>query len=468
MARAALRTAVVGCLVLSALAGTASAAPQDPIVLVRAWWDAADAGARASAAARVAAHKDYRPARLREWLHKAVAFPALTPGSHTMTVDVGGGQQRRIFLIVPEGYRPDRAWPLIYALHPSGEPADRWAEQVHRMLGRRGADFVVASPEYFKNYLIEAPPYIPEHQALIDAVARQVHVNADRVYPFGYSRGGFGAWYAALYYPHRFAGMVCMAAGFDVAPADDGLWTHLVRNVAHLPVLNTWGERDPLIIRDIGDNPVGTFAESNRRFARELQGMDLPITNLEVPGGVHNQLAPPGPAIVTIITGVRQDDPKRLTHVFRHLHQAGSYWLEGLSWVGERWGDDLIPPLPAGSQPAARDAAALAKQIEPLLGRMTGERDGQVIRVTRRHIGDVVVWLGEQTIDWGKPVTIEVDGRSAFTGRVTPDAAVALARAKATMDFEQLRFAGIRIDADGRATVLTEATMPEPVWKTAR
>jgi len=41
----------------------------------------------------------------------------------------------------------------------------------------------------------------------------------------------------------------------------------------------------------------------------------------------------------------------RVEHTFRHLHQASCYWLEGLSWVGESWGD--LPParVPAPVRP---------------------------------------------------------------------------------------------------------------------
>ena len=305
-----------------------------------------------------------------------------------------------------------------------------------------------------------------EHAAILDAVARRVHVDAGRVYAFGYSKGGFGAWFVALYYPDRIAGAVAMAAGFDVAPADDGFWKLLVRNVAHVPVLNAWGERDPLAIQDLAEKPLATFAESNRRFEREVRGLGLPITNLEVPGAAHNQLAPPGAAIVEIVTARRRVDPDRIDHAFRHLHQASCYWLEGLTWVGAAWGDPSPPPEPGRA--GEPEAAALARTLEPRLGRLTGVRDGQAFRVTRRHVGDVVVWLGERTIDWSRPVTIEVDGKVAFSGRVVPDPALALARAAATMDFDDLKLAGVRVSASGEATVLTAGTLPEPVWRTGR
>ena len=156
-------------------------------------------------------------------------------------------------------------------------------------------------------------------------------------------------------------------------------------------------------------------------------------------------------------------DPRRVGHVFRHLHQASSYWLEGLSWVGDAWSDPWPKPTPA--QPGESEAAALARALEPLLGRLTGARDGQTIRVTSRHIGDLVVWLGERSVNWDQPVTVERDGKVVFSGKLAQDVELALARAKATMDFERLCFAGIRVDASGEASVVTAASMPEPAWK---
>ncbi len=378
-------------------------------------------------------------------------------------MDVPAEGARPVVLVLPEGYRPDRAWPLVYALHPSGEPAERWAEQVRRMLGTRAREFVIASPEYRQNYIAVKPPFVAEHAVILDAVARIVHVDADRVYAFGYSKGGFAAWYVTVYFADRFAATIALAAGFDVAPGPDGFWRHLAPNISHVPVLNAWGDRDPLIIRDLAEKPAGTFAESNRWFAREVRGLSLPITNIEVPSADHFQLPPPMSAISDTLSSRRAVDPSGLTHTFRHLHQASSYWIEGLTWVGDSWGDPW--PARAAARSGESEASVLARTLEPLLGRLTGTRDGQTIRVTRRHIGDIVIWLGERSMNWDQPVTIEVDGKMVFSGKVAPDVELALARAKATMDFERLVFAGVRVNASGDASNVTAATMPEPAWR---
>ena len=157
-----------------------SSAQEDRAFLVRGWyWAERDADARASLARLLASRADYRPSRLREWLHDGVPFETLAPGSSTITVDAGADDTARVTLVLPEGYRHDWAWPRD-ALHPSGEPAEPWAGQVQRMLGVRARDFVIASPEYRQNYIAAKPPFVAEHAAILDAVARIVHVDADR------------------------------------------------------------------------------------------------------------------------------------------------------------------------------------------------------------------------------------------------------------------------------------------------
>jgi len=466
-AAAIARLAVVGALLSQpAVTGIRSAGSPaaSPMELVRAWLAAADQMQRGAIVAELTAHRDYRPARVGDWLHRAVSFPSLRPGIDVMRVDVGHGDARQIVLRVPDGYRADRAWPLIYALHPSGQPAAEWAMRVEQLLGARAGQYVIAAPNQTRqNYIAAKPPFTPEHPVLLDAIGQRVHVDADRVYTVGYSRGAYGAWFVSLYYADRFAGAVALAGAFDVAVDDDGFWKVLVGNVAHVPVLNAWGERDTQEVRGLDGQPAGTFASQNRRLGQLVSGLDLPITSIEVEGAGHNDMTPPIDAVMATVVRRRPHDPKRVGHVFRHLHQASCYWLEGLSWEGDSWGESRPPLLPAREGETER--SRLARTLEPLLGRLEGRIEGQIIRVTRRHVGDLAVWFGDGTIDWKRPVAIEVDGARVFEGMIDRDLGVCLARAAATWDFDSLRWAGVRVDANGRASVITTDTVPRPAWR---
>jgi hypothetical protein len=66
-----------------------------------------------------------------------------------------------------------------------------------------------------------------------------------------------------------------------------------------------------------------------------------------------------------------------------------------------------------------------------------------------------VIWLGDGMVDWAKPITVVANGREAFAGKVAPDLAVCLAQAARTLDFDRLRWAGVKVARDGRAALVT-------------
>jgi hypothetical protein len=96
--------------------------------------------------------------------------------------------------------------------------------------------------------------------------------------------------------------------------------------------------------------------------------------------------------------------------------------------------------------------------VRELLGHLRGEVAGQTLKVDRRHVGEMTVWLGEGMVDWAKPVTVEVSGRRVFTGVLKPDLLVCLSQAARTLDFDRLRWAGVRVDARGKAEPITGRT----------
>ena len=73
--------ALAALLWLSPGAPRTPAAQDDPASLVRAYWAERDADARAALARRIASHPDYRPSRLRDWLHGGVPFEEMAPGT---------------------------------------------------------------------------------------------------------------------------------------------------------------------------------------------------------------------------------------------------------------------------------------------------------------------------------------------------------------------------------------------------
>jgi len=101
--------------------------------------------------------------------------------------------------------------------------------------------------------------------------------------------------------------------------------------------------------------------------------------------------------------------------------------------------------------------------VRELLGHLRGEVVGQTLRVDRRHVGELTVWVGEGMVDWTKPVTVELAGKKAFSGLLKPDLLVCLSQAARSLDFDRLRWAGVRVDAHGKGEPVTDKTPFPPL-----
>ncbi|MCP3962375.1 MAG: hypothetical protein GY719_31415 [bacterium] len=426
--------------------------------LLRAYFGGGvSAQARSALVERITGDEAWDRSRLSEQLHRARIHKRLKPGRLVVEMDVGYGQRRGIMLRIPEGYTPERAWPLVYALHPSGSNAPSFMRRAEQLLGKAVNDYVIAAPTDYHQTVIDAPPpYTPEHPVMLREFRRRVHLDSDRFYPLGYSLGGYAAWTLAILHPDEFAGSVSISAAFSSPTDVDGLWRALVPNFQHLPVLHAWGERDGLTVPGFeGRNQsTGSMSSLNRKLSPLIKEWNLGVIEHRQPGAGHGGVNPPRAQLMKILEGRRQHYPKQVRHTFRHIHQARAYWLEGHEWVGSHWKQgQRIRPRRGESK-----SAAYGRVILEQLGELRGEIDGQTLRVERRHVGELTVWLGDGMIDWQKPITVVVEGKTVFEGHVQPDPGVALAQAARTRDFDRLRWAGIKVLGPGKVEVVSAET----------
>ena len=160
--------------------------------------------------------------------------------------------EMKYLLYLPEGYGqdPDKRWPLIIYLHGAGGSDNNSAFVMGQglpavlYLKEQPADwqFVVVSPQAFPNtpWWTEDTPAILI--ALLDEVIDAYLVDPDRVYLTGYSMGGYGSWYLATEYPHRFAAMVSVSgSGYRIPPPPP---EDLVCQMKDVPVWAIHGEED--------------------------------------------------------------------------------------------------------------------------------------------------------------------------------------------------------------------------------
>lgn len=117
-------------------------------------------------------------------------------------------------LYLPENYDEQERWPLLLFLHGAGERGDDLElVKTHgppRLIAEgRQFPFIVVSPQCPADTWWEPIELL----ALIDAVSKQYHVDADRVYCTGLSMGGFGTWRLAAHAPERLAAIAPICGG---------------------------------------------------------------------------------------------------------------------------------------------------------------------------------------------------------------------------------------------------------------
>ncbi len=198
-------------------------------------------------------------------------------------------------LFVPSTYDPTREWPLIVALHGLGRPYD-W------MMGYDGfvdfaeaGGFVVVAPLGYhprgwygsRGYGIPAgavpageedtvPPDLGERseQDVMNVLAlarEEFRIDPDRIYLWGHSMGGAGAYHLAARYPEIWAGVAV------AAPAPRGDQLAELERFRHIPVLVLHGDADATV-----------SVNGSRTWTARMRELGMQHLYLEFEGGDHS------------------------------------------------------------------------------------------------------------------------------------------------------------------------------------
>lgn len=198
-------------------------------------------------------------------------------------------------LFVPEGYDGSREWPLIVALHGLGRPYD-W------MMGYDGfidfaeaGGFIVVAPLGYhpRGWYGSRGPGIPagavsagdegtvpenlgdlsERDVMnVLAIARdEFRIDADRIYLWGHSMGGAGAYHLAARHPDLWAAVAV------AAPAPRAAALEEVERFRHVPVLVLHGTADATV-----------SVEGSRTWVSRMRELGMQHVYLEFEGGDHS------------------------------------------------------------------------------------------------------------------------------------------------------------------------------------
>jgi len=448
------------------LSVTAVADEREILTNIRQFLETTNAAKRTELVERIQADPAYDRKQVNRWLHQAAPFKALKPGPHAITVPLRNGSTRRVSLRIPANYDHERPWPLIYALHGTGGHGTDMIRYLEQVLGEAVEQYIIAAPNEYGEPIIHHTywPPVGEHPAVLLKVKQTVHVDSDRVTVMGYSLGAHTTWTLAMLHADQFAGAMPLAGTFTLM-LPDLMWESFLPNAKQLPILCVWGDGD---VHYGGEriSPQGGIAGVNRALRKLLAAHEVPATMIELPKTGHRGVVPPANAVKTLFAHKRVHSPAKIEHMFRHVYQARAYWLEGHVWTGKQWTDkQATVRFRSGETPLSDEDFdnAAARTYRGLLGRLSGEIDGQRIRISRRRVKELTVWIHDGMIDWSQPVTLIAGGREAFNDPLEPSLYVCLSQAARTYDFDCLRWAGLRVRSGAKPRRVTPDTV-FPTW----
>jgi pimeloyl-ACP methyl ester carboxylesterase len=304
-------------------------------------------------------------------------------------------------LHVPEDYRGDEPYPLVVVLGGGPGRAMPAAQTARGSIAPRGE--LVAFPQANGMWWDEDAGAALEE--LFAELLRELDVDTDRVAITGFSNGGTGSVLFASRRPDRFAAAASLMGGglpfFEEGGAIDP------DAIARLPFLFVHGTRDEVIPPWASERSVKALRKANPAGIAELHLL---------PGRAHDVVygREEGLTLPFLARHVRDPFPRKVALRARASAPARAFWVEVLEGGGR----------------AEVDGAA----------------EGNEIALRTRHVRKLRLRLRPELVDFGAPVTVTLDGKVAFDGRVEADPALFLRSWRETGDPQLAAAAEIVLD----------------------
>ncbi|WP_230770753.1 dienelactone hydrolase family protein [Sphingomonas sp. Leaf4] len=278
------------------------------------------------------------------------------------------------------GNAPAGSRSLWISLHGGGNaPAavndQQWRNQIRLYEPAEGIYLAPRAPTDTWN-LWHEPHIDPLFQRLIDYQVAVNGVDPDKVYLLGYSAGGDGVWQLAPRMADRFAAAATMAGHPNEARLEP------VRN---LPFAIFMGGADAAYDR----NRIAAEKSAELAALRRADPGGYVGLSRIYPGLPHWMNRKDAEALPWMAQFRRDPWPKRIVWVQDDVTSDRFYWLQ-------------IPP---GAKVAAGD-------------RIVATVTGQTIALTGAVPAGTTLRLSDRLLDLDRPVTVTIDGRRAFHGRV--------------------------------------------------
>ena len=139
---------------------------------------------------------------------------AKSPGLYERRVTTQRGEKLRYTISIPQAFSPDRACPLVVALHYAGVVTPFYGKGVLVQLvepALRDLGALIVAPDCPGEDWME-PASEAMVLALVDHLKRSYKIRRGRVLVTGYSMGGVGAWHLAARHADIFSAAIAVSA----------------------------------------------------------------------------------------------------------------------------------------------------------------------------------------------------------------------------------------------------------------
>jgi len=320
-------------------------------------------------------------------------------------------------LEVPADYTPSRQWPLRVTLHGGvGRAAPGPNDPPARGLSNRTliAGELVLHPRAWSGSEWWTPAQVDNIERLVERVKRDYNVDESRIYITGISDGGTGVYYFGMRAATLWA--ACMPLNGQplvLANPDSGVDGQLyATNLANCPLRAVNGGRDPLY-------PAASVEPLIAMFRRASVPVDFQV----YPEAGHDVSWWPEerPRFEAFLAAHhRVAHPERISWETERTDRYNRFrWLV-ITRLGQRSSDR---PLADVNRFATADGRHLLlfRRSRPS-GRVDVVRNGNAFEAETRGVTSFTLLLSPDVVNFSNPVSVVVNGRPAFSGKVEKSA----------------------------------------------
>lgn len=408
-----IRSVATGCALAAALALSAPIAAgseQDKA----AWSRLLDAPDTRTAldAATALADSGVDVATALERVRQGRTYQEQKAGATTFTFTASDKTQLETLVEVPDGYRPDRRWPVRIQLHGGvGRPADAPRNLIPNRI--QGETAIYLQPRaHARAEWWHLNQY--EHVvALLDWAKRTYNVDENRVYVTGVSDGATGAYFLAMKWTTPFSAFLPLNGNMRVlaTPATRANGQLYAGNLVNKPLFIVNGGRDPLYPAAAVEPHVAMLTAAGATVEYRPQpdaGHDTTWWPTERSRFEQFVAAHP-----------RDPHPPSLSWESERTDRYNRvHWLV-ITQLGRRSGDaDLTDVNRFGGEGGEQRMFA---RVWPS-GRVDAARTGNRFEVRSRGVTAFTLLLSPDAVDFSQPIVVRVNGAVAFEGVVKQDA----------------------------------------------